>query len=137
MASQKDSKKNTDSIDHYRRGFLKRLGITAAATAGATTAHGAWGGKTLGDTFADFFQQHYQRMTPVELQETLDRIARKAKRQYGADINCVDTPPLEGVVFGYAINIAKCKGYRDCVEACAKEKQPGSGHPLYPCSGDG
>ncbi len=73
MANQQDSNKKPDSIDHYRRAFLKRLGITTAATVGATSAHGAWGGKTLGDTFADFFQQHYQRMTPEELQETLDR----------------------------------------------------------------
>ena len=30
-------------------------------------------------------------------------------------------PPIEGVVFGYALNISKCKGVRRCVEACVAE----------------
>mgnify|MGYP001555499536 FL=1 len=110
-----------EAIDHYRRTFLKRLGLTTATAVSTTSAHGAWGGKTLGDAFADFFQQHYQRMTTEELKQTLGRIERKAQIQYGVNISCTDTPPLEGVVFGYAINISKCKGYRDCVEACATE----------------
>jgi len=110
-----------EMIDHYRRTFLKRLGLTTATVVSTTSAHGAWGGKTLGDAFADFFQQHYQRMTTEELKQTLGRIERKAQKQYGVNITCTDTPPVEGVVFGYAINISKCKGYRDCVEACATE----------------
>jgi molybdopterin-containing oxidoreductase family iron-sulfur binding subunit len=28
---------------------------------------------------------------------------------------------MEGVVFGYALNVSKCKGVRRCVEACAAE----------------
>ena len=126
MDTRKNDRGKPDAIDHYRRSFLKRLGITSAAAAGATSAHGAWGGKTLGDAFADFFQQHYQRMTPAELHDTLERIERKAQRQYGTEITCKDTPPPEGVLFGYAINISKCKGYRDCVEACARENNLGS-----------
>ena len=110
-----------EAVDQYRRTFLRRLGITAATAVSATSAHGAWSGKTLGDAFADFFQQHYQRMTAEELKETLLRIERKTQKQYGVEINCTDTPPQDGVVFGYAINISKCKGYRDCVEACAIE----------------
>ena len=58
MANEHDSIK-PDAIDPYLRSFLKRLGVATAAVAGATSAHGAWGGKTLGDAFADFFQQHY------------------------------------------------------------------------------
>ena len=107
--------------DHYRRKFIKSLTGVAATVAGAKVATGAWGGNTLGDAFADFFQSHYQRMTPDEIQETLARIERKAKRRYGVDITCKNTPPQEDVVFGYAINISKCRGYRDCVQACVKE----------------
>jgi molybdopterin-containing oxidoreductase family iron-sulfur binding subunit len=121
MASKNKSAKTPEAIDHYRRSFIKRLGISAATAVSATSVHGAWGGKSLGDAFADFFQQHYQRMTPEELQETLRRIERKAQQYYGVEISCTDTPALEDVVFGYAINISKCKGFRDCVGACAKE----------------
>jgi hypothetical protein len=60
-------------------------------------------------------------MTPDEVREALARIERKARRRYGVDIRCKNTPPQEGVVFGYAINISECRGYRDCVEACMLE----------------
>lgn len=106
--------------DLARRRFLQRLGLGAAAT-GATLSVPAWGGNTLSDAFKDFFQNHYQRMGPEEIGETLARIERKAKRRYGAEIRCKNTPAPEGVVFGYAINISKCKGYRDCVHACVQE----------------
>ncbi len=108
----------------HRRKFLKQLGIIGAAGASGA-AYGAWGGKALGDAFADFFQQHYQRMTPEELEETLRRIERKAKRRYGVDIRCKNTPPPENAVFGYAIDISRCKGYRNCVYACVEENNPG------------
>ncbi|HQR54083.1 MAG TPA: hypothetical protein PLZ79_12505, partial [Burkholderiales bacterium] len=103
-----------EQFDHYRRGFLKRLGMVGVATgvaaAGAAPARAAWGGSTFQDALGDFFQQHYQRMTPEEMKDALARIERKAKRKFGVDITCVDTPPIPGVVFGYALNISKCKG---------------------------
>lgn len=107
-------------VDHYRRRFLKGLGVAGAAAAPAAS-RGAWDGQTLADAFAGFFQDHYRRMTPQEIREALARIERKARRRYGVDIRCKNTPPQEGVVFGYAINISKCRGYRDCVEACLLE----------------
>lgn len=114
------SKSKQNKPDLARRKFLKGLG-SLTATAGATAAMPAWGGNTLSDAFSDFFQKHYQQMTPEEVQETLARIERKAKRRYDVDINCKNTPAQDDVVFGYALNISKCRGYRDCVHACVKE----------------
>ena len=108
-------------IDPYRRRFLGKLGATALAAGAATTAGASWGGRSLGDVFADFFQQHYQRMSAEEVAAALERIERKAKARYGTAIQCKSTPPQPGVVFGYAINISKCQGYRDCVYACQQE----------------
>jgi Fe-S-cluster-containing dehydrogenase component len=106
----------TEKTDLARRRFLQGLGLTAA---GASLP--AWGGSTLSDAFADFFQQHYREMAREEIDETLTRIERKAKRRYGVEIDCKDTAAIVGVVFGYAINISKCRGYRDCVHACVRE----------------
>lgn len=64
-------------------------------------------------------------MSADEIEDALERIERKAKLRYGVDIDCGNTPPQEGVVFGYAINISRCKGYRDCVDACVKENNLG------------
>jgi molybdopterin-containing oxidoreductase family iron-sulfur binding subunit len=110
----------SDKADLARRRFLK--GLAGVAGAGAAAAGSpAWGGSTFADAFADFFQGHYQEMTPEEIQETLARIERKAQRRYGVALECRNTPPPQGVVFGYAINVDKCRGYRDCVHACVEE----------------
>jgi Fe-S-cluster-containing dehydrogenase component len=108
-------------VSHSRRKFLKGAGRMAAAAGGAAAMQPAWGGTSLKDALGDFFQDHYQRMEPQEIADALARIERKAQRSYGRDIQCSNTPAPEGVVFGYALNISRCKGYRDCVTACVQE----------------
>jgi molybdopterin-containing oxidoreductase family iron-sulfur binding subunit len=116
------------SVDSYsRRKFLKGLGTVTAAAGCTAAAKPAWAGATLRDAMGDFFQDHYQRMTPEEIADALARIERKALRKFGREIDCTNTPPLAGVVFGYALNISKCKGYRDCVTACMHENNLGRG----------
>ena len=125
-------------FDAVRRRFLGGVAAAAGCAAGAGAAgvaaaggvagtdHGpAWGGSSLRDTFGSLFQDHYQRMTPEEIQAALARIERNAKRTYGVDIRCEDTKPIPGVLFGYALNISKCQGYRDCVAACVRENNQG------------
>lgn len=93
--------------------------------AAAALAQPAWGGRTFEDAFASFFQKHYQRMSADEIEAAIERIERKANERYGVELNCDNAPPLEGVVFGYAISISRCKGYRDCVQACVQENNLG------------
>lgn len=114
-------------ISHSRRRFLKGIGTITAAAGATASMKPAWGGSTLQDAMGDFFQDHYQRMSPEEIADALSRIERKAQRKFGREIECENTPPLAGVVFGYALNISKCKGYRDCVSACVKENNLGRG----------
>jgi len=108
-------------FDKARRNFLRGLGIGTAAA----VAQPAWGGQTFQDTFADFFQKDYRRMSAEEIEAALERIERKAQDRYDVEIDCQNTPPQPGVVYGYAINISRCKGYRDCVHACVKENNLG------------
>jgi molybdopterin-containing oxidoreductase family iron-sulfur binding subunit len=122
--SNPETERPEPGFDGYRRRFLS--GVAAAGAAGgAGVAQAAWGGSTLQDALGSFFQDHYQRMSPDEIRSALERIERRARRQHGADIQCVDTKPQPGVVFGYALNISKCQGYRDCVDACVKENNLG------------
>ena len=118
-----------DGFDRYRRNFLAgiaKAGMAGGAVAsGAAVAQGAWGGSTLQDALGSFFQDNYQRMDKDEIRAALQRIERKAQRRFGVAIECQDTPPLPNTVFGYALNISKCKGYRDCVHACVKENNIG------------
>ncbi|MEJ2533174.1 MAG: 4Fe-4S dicluster domain-containing protein [Halioglobus sp.] len=109
-----------------RRHFLKTLGLGAAAAGAVAAAPApAWGGRTLKDAFADLFRKHYKEMSPDEVEAALRRIERRAEARLGVGIDCSNTPPLEGVVFGYAINVSVCRGYRDCVSGCVKENNLG------------
>ena len=127
--SPEPSPEKGDGFSQYRRKFLAGLAEVGAAGAVAATAAGparaAWGGSTLQDAMGSLFQDHYQRMSRDEIQAALQRIERKALRKHGVEIHCEDTPPIPGVVFGYALNISKCKGYRDCVAGCLKENNQG------------
>jgi molybdopterin-containing oxidoreductase family iron-sulfur binding subunit len=109
-----------------RRSAVKGIGAAAAGiaalgAAGAASQVDDDGGPTLGDAVADFFQDHYKKMSPSEVEATVERLERKYKAEYGIEIEVGTTPPIPGVIFGYAINISKCKGYRDCVRACMEE----------------
>jgi molybdopterin-containing oxidoreductase family iron-sulfur binding subunit len=129
MSDRPEHPERSAMPDHARRKFIKglgKLGAAGAATAAVgTAAEGAWGGSSFKDALGDLFQDHYQRMTADEMKDALARIERRAKRKFGVDITCEDTKPIPGVVFGYALNISKCKGYRDCVHACVRENNLG------------
>jgi molybdopterin-containing oxidoreductase family iron-sulfur binding subunit len=77
--------------------------------------------EAVSDAFGTFFQQHYQRMTREEIAEALARIERQARRDYGVDITVGNEAAIDGVVFGYALNIGICIGCRRCVHACMAE----------------
>jgi molybdopterin-containing oxidoreductase family iron-sulfur binding subunit len=126
--SNKDPKDASRPVNGTRRKFLTALGSVGAAGAAAVSVSSlkaAWGGKTFQDALGDLFQDHYQRMTREEIEEALARIERKAQRDYGVTIKCDNILPIPGVLFGYALNISKCKGYRDCVSGCIKENNQG------------
>lgn len=108
-----------------RRGLLRKggwLGALAALFGGtAALAQKEVDTDAIRDTFGNLFQRHYQRMSPEEVKAAIARIERRAKRELGVEITVGTEPPLPGVVFGYALNLSKCKGVRRCVEACMAE----------------
>jgi molybdopterin-containing oxidoreductase family iron-sulfur binding subunit len=110
-----------------RREALKRLGLGSLAAAGAggaavgTASEGGADGPTMWDVFAEYFQEHYLNMSPEEVQAALTRLERKYKARYGVDVEVANTPAIPGVVFGYALNLSRCKGYRECVRGCIQE----------------
>ncbi len=114
-----------------RRRLLKKIGISGfsgVAVASGTTLVAQVtedGVEEFSDSLASLFQTHYRRMSPEEVEATIARLQRKTKRKYGKNISIDTTPPLPNVLFGYALNISKCKGYRKCVDACVEENNQG------------
>ena len=69
----------------------------------------------------EFFQKHYRRMNDEERAATIARLERAARLRHNEDVKISTTDAQPGVLFGYAFNVSKCKGYRSCVEACINE----------------
>lgn len=107
-----------------RRSFLKGLSIAAAAgSAGLMTGGCAGSANTeeMGLKWEEFFKKNYRMMTQEEKDETVARLEKLAKIRYDVDVHVSNREPVEQVLYGYAFNISRCKGYMDCVEACVQE----------------
>jgi molybdopterin-containing oxidoreductase family iron-sulfur binding subunit len=69
----------------------------------------------------EYIKGNYRFMTEAERVDTIARLERLALLQRGTRVTIQSTGPQPGVMFGYAFNISKCKGFRSCVEACINE----------------
>ena len=105
-----------------RRDMFKSLGkLAVTATAMTSCMTSSEKQSSSMDEWDEFFQKHYRLMTDAERRETVDRLERQTKRKRGIDVTIKDTPVQDNVLYGYALNISTCKGYRDCVKACMLE----------------
>lgn len=69
----------------------------------------------------EYFQGNFKIMTDEEKRTTVERLERLHQIQIGQTINVSSTEAKPGVLYGYAFNISKCRGYMDCVQACQNE----------------
>ncbi len=74
-----------------------------------------------GVSLGEFLQQHYKRLSPELLAEVMQRIEQQIGKRYGAKVSVNDYKPMDGVEFGYALNLSRCNGSRRCVSACVQE----------------
>jgi molybdopterin-containing oxidoreductase family iron-sulfur binding subunit len=109
-----------------RRAALSRM--TAGLLAGAGMAQAAC--SPLGSAedkeaaalgWEEYFQKNFRLMTDEEKTSTVERLERLHQLRTGATINVNADGPRNNVLYGYAFNISKCRGYMDCVQACIKE----------------
>jgi Fe-S-cluster-containing dehydrogenase component len=68
----------------------------------------------------EYIKGNYRFMTEAERAETIARLERLAELR-GVEATIQSTGAQPGVLFGYAFNISKCKGFRRCIEACINE----------------
>ena len=107
-----------------RRSFLKGVSIAAAAGSAGLMTGGCGSVASSEESklkWQEFFKKNYRLMTQEEKDATVTRLERLAKLQRGLDIQMSTQEPRDNVLFGYAFNITRCKGYMDCVEACVQE----------------
>jgi Fe-S-cluster-containing dehydrogenase component len=103
-----------------RRVALKVLGATlgAGAFAEAMAPLRSWA-KDL--TLDEFLQNNYRELDEAALAEVIKRHEAETLHEHGREVHIGDYRPIEGVSFGYALNLSLCVGCRKCAEACHHE----------------
>jgi len=97
-----------------RRKALKGLtaGVGALALPGRDASASVW---------ESFFQKNFRELTREEIRGTLARLEGEYSKRYGKDVKVSATRPIEGVLYGYGLDLSRCIGCRRCVYACVDE----------------
>jgi len=101
-----------DGGGQSRRAFLQMFGKVAALGMFAACDE---------ETRERIFRGSFRELSPDEIKRYLARLERDYKEQYGVDVRVGAEPPIEGVVFAYALDLSRCIGCRRCVHACVEE----------------
>ena len=111
-----------------RRTFLKGAAASMVGVAGLMAALKPLleleGGAISLD---DLLQKHYRELKPEDLKRIMASLSSRAEKEYGVRPNLRDLKPLDGVEFGYALNLTRCVGCRKCAHAI---EQTPFGQPL-------
>ena len=99
-----------------RRSFTRRKFVQGLTALLATATTGC-----QSDKIGRMLQRNLREMSREELKETLARLEREYKESYGVDIKVHSTPPTEGVLFAYGLDLSRCVGCRRCAKACVRE----------------
>lgn len=109
-----------------RRGAFSA--ITKGLLAGAGLAQAACSATSSGEDrdksqmkWEEYFKKNYRLMSDEEKEGTVDRLTRLYEMRTGKHVNIDTAGAQEQVLYGYAFNISKCRGYMDCVNACVEE----------------
>ena len=106
-----------DGLDRStdRRSLLVSTGLTAMAAVSASVAGASSG-------FVErLLRTRFAELSPERKTEILADLEREYSERYGPEVTVADTPPMDGVEFGYGLDLARCVGCRRCVYACVHE----------------
>lgn len=112
MKHQEDRPARQNERDPSRRKFMAVTGVAAVAA-------GLTGCKNL--SMEEFLQRNFRELSPDEVKKVIARLEKDYAKRFGKAVTVGVEPPLEGVVFGYALDLSRCIGCRRCVYACVKE----------------
>jgi Fe-S-cluster-containing dehydrogenase component len=105
-----------------RRTFLKGAAASLVGVAGLMAAlKPLLELETGAVTLDDLLQRHYRELTPADMDRILKNLEEKCQQEHGVRPTIRDLKPLDGVEFGYALNLTRCIGCRKCAHACLKE----------------
>ncbi len=121
-----------DGFDQVINKPLNRRSAVKGLTAGLLTGAGLLNSAcslTSGEAskglaslkWEEYFKGNYQLMTPEEKEATVKRLEKMYELANGGKIKISAKGAVKDVLYGYAFNISKCRGYMDCINACIEE----------------
>ena len=69
----------------------------------------------------EFFQKNFRELSKPELEKVLARLEKEYGGRYGKAVKVKATPPIEGVLYGYGLDLSRCIGCRRCAYGCIQE----------------
>ncbi|MGQ8336652.1 4Fe-4S dicluster domain-containing protein [Sunxiuqinia sp. A32] len=96
-----------------RRSFLREISLasfSALALAGCNLKE-----------IDEFLQRNFRVLSKKEKAKIIERLEVDYKEKFGKEFQVSSKKALEGVSFGYALDLSRCIGCRRCVYACVKE----------------
>jgi molybdopterin-containing oxidoreductase family iron-sulfur binding subunit len=102
----------------------------AVTTAAVSTAAVSTGG--CSEVLEEFMRRRLQELDRTEMDTLLADLEAKYERAYGREVNVEATPPIEGVLFAYGLDLTRCNGNRLCVHACVEENNQSRADPGAP-----
>jgi len=68
-----------------------------------------------------FFQKHFRKLKQEEIRDILARLEKEYSEQYKKAVKVKATEPMEGVLYGYGLDLSRCIGCRRCAYGCVAE----------------
>jgi len=107
----------SEAVDPGRRDVLKFLAVGAAMATGAAC------------DMEGFFRKSFRELSPADVRRMVTGWERKYSREYGKTVTVSEVGPMDGVKFGYGLDLSRCVGCRQCVFACVEENNQSRGKP--------
>jgi molybdopterin-containing oxidoreductase family iron-sulfur binding subunit len=97
-----------------RRKALKGLaaGVGALALPGKDASAAFW---------ESFFQKNFRELSKSEIRDVVSRLEKEYSTRYGKPVKVKTSPSMEGVLYGYGLDLSRCIGCRRCVYGCVTE----------------
>jgi len=99
--------------ENSRRTFFKNISL-------ATFSALALSGCDM-KALKEFLQQNFRTLSKKEKDDIVKNLQVQYKETYGKEFHVSIEPAMEGVLFGYALDLSRCIGCRKCVYACVGE----------------
>ena len=105
--------------DRERAGGVDRRRLLAGAGAFALSSLACRGGSPA--MIEKVLEQRFQELGPDQVTQRLEQLEEDLSARYATEVTVAATPPMDGVVFGYGLDLSRCIGCRRCVYACVHE----------------